>query len=1527
MRTHSLRASALPAILLVLLAAASARAGDLQTFPRGSLIIPEQGTFQTGCGAISAYGLVWRLLKENRVGGAFAAGGAYYGGNYPTGPVTIYWAINGDKQSPNRCTPSTRHTPPAPITDPRWLDGCDVIITNGNTGQQPVVPVNYSLAWPASGIYPNAAVPNYNTLTAGESKPGYAVATLDNSNTVPRFTTVRYNGGPFIIDASDARRVIDFLRNSTDGNATTGILAFTGNKAASNGTNCSAYSATTAATWHYVQMHQATIEFDAPVAKRINQTPPRIALLDSGTGVSKGILTKYLTAANLNFAGSAGCPVGSTAGCTLNGSTALVQNPGEIYDQFNAILDLVTTPTYPLGLLNANDATGKARYKIFWTPHWVIGSAVGCVVSSIATDAGDAAKLAGSEQGYGSTTRSNLEKGAEDKTNTYANCAAIDAAAVAYAALVKAFGSGTPNPPTDAKQLYVYNKTRDAVLASIAAATADTDAARINALDNIAYFANQRGNGMFAECASLETYEGSFENGTEKVKKLTPSTSFFYNNTIDINGLTMDASSWNGRNCTDPDYVGTGTPSAANECAVYPNPGSPFSQMGDFNFAAVGGHVHQYWPRGAGSLSQMKPGVKRLAVSWQNYTAGSYSGPPYSYGVNNGWDFFTVGQKDNNPDKATIVYLAGHTFDSDIAGSRIVLNTLLNLGSNPVLSDRATTAPVAFDDVNGSLAAGTRALLVTSTYKAVNGTLLPGNLDFDRAVGSRWMFPFVKGDVRAHSIVGGTALANGANDLNAAMVWSADASMPAPALRNLFTYVGGKATTNPTMSSGHVAPHGVLQAGWTPLKIAASEVRTPTASGDHGFAGISGCVDVLRYGRASENGADAFGLVQGSDGVCDLQQLLQYTPISPDLTIFELTHQDQLDLVANAPYAAQFASLIRGYCFANTGKADGSGTPIPEPTSAQCNDLTFKDNVARPGGFVRSTAAVVPPSPNVPDAGGHGRPTVVYAGGYDGQLHAFYLSGGAGYTGPAGSSTNYNPSATSVFSKDYAADFAAGTLPAKGTELWSFLPSSQLPFLRGNNARVDSSPVVQDVFVDLVGSGVREWHTILVASVGGTGREVFAIDITNPVRPVLLWDLVGSAYRIAGNYPLFPSAILVDDATGGTGFSYKWSQPTAAYLLPPNTDAGRAASGLYNYHDLGGSSGITVGQMRAGVNPLYAAIVSSSKGSTGESPAKGLEVFAIDVANGQKLWQWEQPYEDATRSSDNTVPPVVSLRAGSDGVRRLFAGDMEGRVWELDSVTGMNVNVARTGCTSNCAFAAFDTQGTITDPHPITSNVAIAKVPLAATGDFALYPGEVIGLFGTAGAGWVPPTVGGRLNVVLTGDAYRKDYVNGGRLIRTGTTLGRSAMISDAQDSGALQSPLNWARSFPAPEHIFGNITIAGRTAFIPATTGNLNDLMGLSPSLAGKTYELDLGAADAPVALTGFLFANFGGVAVYHEAIDSSSSRDYVLVAEIGKIRKATFTNTVATGPRSRDTSLNPDGAASVGYRLLNWMRRFLSQ
>lgn len=84
-----------------------------------------------------------------------------------------------------------------------------------------------------------------------------------------------------------------------------------------------------------------------------------------------------------------------------------------------------------------------------------------------------------------------------------------------------------------------------------------------------------------------------------------------------------------------------------------------------------------------------------------------------------------------------------------------------------------------------------------------------------------------------------------------------------------------------------------------------------------------------------------------------------------------------------------------------------------------------------------------------------------------------------------------------------------------GQERWAFIPSSVLPNLwrlaDENYARkhanfVNGSPVIGDVY----DSATASWKTILVGGLNGGGRGYYALDVTNPEAPSLLWEITSA---------------------------------------------------------------------------------------------------------------------------------------------------------------------------------------------------------------------------------------------------------------------------------------------------------------------------------------------------------------------------------------------------------------------------------
>ena len=86
---------------------------------------------------------------------------------------------------------------------------------------------------------------------------------------------------------------------------------------------------------------------------------------------------------------------------------------------------------------------------------------------------------------------------------------------------------------------------------------------------------------------------------------------------------------------------------------------------------------------------------------------------------------------------------------------------------------------------------------------------------------------------------------------------------------------------------------------------------------------------------------------------------------------------------------------------------------------------------------------------------------------------------------------------------------------------------------------VDSTPAVNDVFMDVDGDGNKEWRTILISGQGGGGKAYFALDITDPAtfkdstaEQVVLWEFTDED----DTYPTdkFGDALLADTDDDGS---------------------------------------------------------------------------------------------------------------------------------------------------------------------------------------------------------------------------------------------------------------------------------------------------------------------------------------------------------------------------------------------------------
>ena len=140
---------------------------------------------------------------------------------------------------------------------------------------------------------------------------------------------------------------------------------------------------------------------------------------------------------------------------------------------------------------------------------------------------------------------------------------------------------------------------------------------------------------------------------------------------------------------------------------------------------------------------------------------------------------------------------------------------------------------------------------------------------------------------------------------------------------------------------------------------------------------------------------------------------------------------------------------------------------------------------------------------------------------------------------------------------------------ATGNELWAYIPSFVMPNLYkladtnyANNHifTVDGSPVMGDIFV------TDKWKTILVGGLNSGGRGYYALDITDPAAPKLLWEYSETDLGLTFGNPvitkksdgtwvvLFSSGYNNVSPGDGNGHLYMLNANTGALLLKLDTN-------------------------------------------------------------------------------------------------------------------------------------------------------------------------------------------------------------------------------------------------------------------------------------------------------------------------------------------------------------------------------------
>ena len=241
---------------------------------------------------------------------------------------------------------------------------------------------------------------------------------------------------------------------------------------------------------------------------------------------------------------------------------------------------------------------------------------------------------------------------------------------------------------------------------------------------------------------------------------------------------------------------------------------------------------------------------------------------------------------------------------------------------------------------------------------------------------------------------------------------------------------------------------------------------------------------------------------------------------------------------------------------------------------------------------------------------------------------------------------------------------------ASGQELWAYVPTMVMKKMSGladlNYAQkhtyfVDGSPVTMDAYWG------GAWHTVLIAGLNKGGNGYYALDVTNPASPKVLWEVCNDSTLCGG--PVY------GDSDPDIGLTY--GNPIVTKLPPGNANAGKwvaiFASGYNNV------TGPTVADR--GVGYLY----------------------VVDLVTGKILNKLRTTAGDQnTPSGLAKITAIANDFAVDNTALAVYGGDLLGNVWKFDLAVAPSVAVKR------IARLSSDTAGA--NPEPITTRPEVTKI-------------------------------------------------------------------------------------------------------------------------------------------------------------------------------------------------------------------------
>jgi type IV pilus assembly protein PilY1 len=267
-----------------------------------------------------------------------------------------------------------------------------------------------------------------------------------------------------------------------------------------------------------------------------------------------------------------------------------------------------------------------------------------------------------------------------------------------------------------------------------------------------------------------------------------------------------------------------------------------------------------------------------------------------------------------------------------------------------------------------------------------------------------------------------------------------------------------------------------------------------------------------------------------------------------------------------------------------------------------------------------------------------------------------------------------------------------------GVERWAYVPSMVIPNLwkladkqyqDKHTNYVNGSPITQDVCVANCSNAVTGtasdpvWKTILVAGLNAGGRGFYALDITVPDSPALLWEFTTTA----------GIGKVKDDDLG-----YSFGQPVVT-RLNNGTWVVLVTSGYDNGTD--------------SPTKVSGSFVPNSPAGDG----KGY-LYALDAATGTLLKKISTGAGNAANPSGLAKIAGFNAEPGGNLASYVYGGDLQGNLWRFDI---NDAAAAAVGTGSVMKFATLTSDGTNAQPimtTPILGVILSKRVVFIGTGKY-----------------------------------------------------------------------------------------------------------------------------------------------------------------------------------------------------------------